>query len=161
MRRIRGDKYRVAIGRGSNHVHRCDSAAAAGNILDQDRAAEACRHASAEQACQRICRAAGGEGHNEFEILRWIALRVRGDKPAGQTQHEGCKCLQSAFHGQFLPQSDFAATMRSGLGFSIEMSMTMSSSRKDSALPCPSRPRLELTPPSNTSSSTKLRGGRW
>jgi hypothetical protein len=76
--RVGGKEDRVAVGRGSRHFVRADSAGGTGTILDQELLAERLRQPVRHQTCSDVRRAAGRERHDEADRLRRPGLRLRG-----------------------------------------------------------------------------------
>ncbi len=143
MRRVGGDEDGVAVGSGSHHVLCSRDAAAAADVLNDHRLAERLRNVVSKQPGERIGRASGDEWHDKLDAAAWVAILRHGAAECGRDGSAQRNHLyQDFFHD--LPPPCFA--IRNGI----------SSSRNDSDLPCPSSPRLELTPPSRTSSKTKL-----
>src|SRR6185295_11494630 len=132
---------------------------AAGDVFDDHAAPERRRHSVCEQPGQRIGGTTGGERHHEPDVLRWISP-LRPDLLHGQQDdRRGHTC--DDFSHWSLPYTDCFCPARADCGSPDAISIARSSSRKDSDLPWPSRPRLALTPPSSTSSRTKLKAASF
>src|SRR3954463_4901304 len=111
----------------------------------------------AEDARQRIGRAAGLERHDELDVARGVVLR-RGRRGGRRNAEEAGG--EKRLHRHGVPLCRSAAGRRGAVSRSTSAAGTgtvAARSRKESDLPWPSRPRLALTPPSSTSSRTKLK----
>jgi hypothetical protein len=82
---VGGDQDRVPVRLGAGDVLRRDHAAGPAEILDHDRLSERFAHMLAEDAGDRVGRAAGGERHDEFDVAAREILRS-----GRQRQREPC-----------------------------------------------------------------------
>jgi hypothetical protein len=77
MRAPVADAERVAVGRRAHDTSNRDRARGAGRVLDHDGLSERAAHALAENARDRVGRAAGREWHDQCDRTGRIRLRLR------------------------------------------------------------------------------------
>src|SRR5262245_38317446 len=163
MRRVRRHEHGVAIRRRAHDVLRCRNAVPARNVFDKNAATERRRHAVRKQSRQRVGRASRREGYHEANVLRWIGVLCAGasssKKTYGGQENDDAFVHYDLLEG-IIPSTRFYTLVLHVVGepgaTSTPTMTGMSSTMNDSDLPWPSRPMLALTPPSSTSSRTKL-----